>query len=127
MGRIIFGAASAGTSTNALSDDGSVLAVGGQATSAVRVFGLVDNEWEPLGNNITNQGREDIGDDLDISGDGTILAASSPYATSDVGEVEVFELVGGMWNQKERTIQGQAEGIFLDGASLSPKPEADWQ
>ena len=106
------------TFTNALSDDGSILAVGGTSTSNVRVFRLVDDEWESLGNNITNPSGAYIGEALAISGDGTILAASSPRASSNVGEVRVFELVGGNWSQKGRTLRGQGDESYI-GTSIS--------
>ena len=62
LGSTIFGDNSTEASTNALSNDGSVLAVGGWHTRNVRVFRLVDDDWEPLGNNITtNPTGEPIG------------------------------------------------------------------
>ena len=114
----IFGDPSSYTSTNALSDDGSILAVGGALTSAVRIFSLVDDNLDSLGNNITSPTGDTIGYDLDISGDGTILAASNPLANNYTGEVLVFESVGGTWIQKGRTLQGQVEEKYF-GFSVS--------
>ena len=77
---------------------------------------MVDDEWEPLGNNVTNPSGGDFGsDDFDvaISADGTTVAASS----NGFGEIFVFKLVGGTWSQKGRTIQGQGDNSF--GMSLS--------
>ena len=107
------------TSANALSDDGLILAVGGVLTTNVQVFRFVDDDWEPLGNDIRHQHGETIGRGLTISGDGTILAASSARY-GNIGEILVFEWVGDTWSQKGRTLQGVGEEQnFGESLSLS--------
>jgi len=75
-----------------------------------------------LGDDIDGEVADDgFGENVSLSSDGTILAASAPYndgAGNNAGRVRVFEFSGGTWVQVGSDIDGAAENNRL-GISLS--------
>lgn len=108
----------------ALSASGDRLVAGGpgvgSTTGRVKAFELVGGTWTQLG--VTLTAGNEFGEAVDISQDGTTIAASSPSAagSSRAGTVQVFRLSGGAWAQLGNTLQGEAIGDnFGSGLSLS--------
>jgi len=112
-----------------LSSDGTKLAIGavgndgnGSSSGHVRVFEFSGGSWTQLGDDIDGEVADDgFGENVSLSSDGTILAASAPYndgAGNNAGRVRVFEFSGGTWVQVGSGIDGAAENNRL-GASLS--------
>lgn len=88
----------------AMSDDGTVLAIGGPRNSAsgdrsghVRVFELTDEAWLQRGSDINGEMTfDDYGRDIALSADGTTLVISS---AGDSPHVRVFEFEDSEWSQ----------------------------
>ena len=89
-------------------------------TGRVKVYDLVGSTWTQVGNTLT-AGNE-FADDVDISSDGTTIAASSPSAagSSRAGTAQVFRLVGAVWTQVGNVLQGEEiSDTFGSALSLS--------
>ena len=98
-----------------LSSDGTIVASGdighNELSGTIRIFQYVNSSWDQLGDNIigTSYG-ERLGYSLDISSDGSIIAAASPYQDSKNGEVRVFQYSEDGWIQLGEDINGEASG-----------------
>jgi hypothetical protein len=113
----------------ALSDDGSILAVGaryndGSGTNAghVRVFKFSSGTWSQLGADIDGEAAGDsFGWRVSLSSDGTKLAVGG-YLNADngtnAGHARVFEYSSGTWSQMGSDIDGESAGDFA-GVSVS--------
>lgn len=107
-----------------LSADGNRLVVGApgvnSVTGRVRVYEYAGGTWNALGS--TLQGSNQFGTAVDISADGTTIAASFPSAagSSRAGTVQAYRLSGGNWTAVGNLIQGeQISDNFGDALALS--------
>ncbi len=105
----------------AMSDDGTVIAVGAPGNNAdgndkghVRVYGLTDGDWVQIGADIDGEGDTDrSGISVALSADGmtvAIGAAQNDGAADNAGHVRVYSLDAGNWVQVGSDIDGEAEG-----------------
>jgi hypothetical protein len=98
----------------ALSDDGTILAVGvtrgDDLPGLVEVFQYNSGAWSKLGSSI--QGSEENGDyfgySVDLSNDGTILAVGSVFKGDRQGAASVYQYSSGTWSQLGSTLDGAA-------------------
>lgn len=98
----------------ALSDDGTILAVGvtrgDDLPGLVEVFQYNLGSWSKLGSSI--QGSEENGDyfgySVDLSNDGTILAVGSLFKGDRQGAASVYQFSSGTWSQLGSTLDGAA-------------------
>ena len=112
VGNIIYGNPEdqAGSSV-AISQDGSIIAVGSTHTyseeGSVAVYELQGGTWVQKGSDITSVGPE-FGRFVSLSADGNILVASSQaYPNYDwSGKVSVYEFANGDWSQLGADIIG---------------------
>lgn len=112
-----------------LSDDGTIVAIGGPGnddagnnTGHVRVFEYSSGDWVQLGHTFYGEAAEDqFGSSISLSGDGTIVAIGAPFNDNgalDGGQVKVFENNAGVWTQLGDAINGVIEE-YRFGISLS--------
>ncbi|MFN7978615.1 MAG: hypothetical protein U0P30_10790 [Vicinamibacterales bacterium] len=108
----------------ALSGDGSRVVVGAPGvntvTGRVRVYEYSGGTWNALGS--TLQGSNQFGTSVDISADGSTIAASFPSAAglSRAGTVQVYRLSAGNWTPLGNLLQGeQIADNFGDALALS--------
>eukprot|EP00956_Cyclotella_meneghiniana_P035031 scaffold110478_cov36-Cyclotella_meneghiniana.AAC.1 len=105
-----------------LSSDGNVLAIGaymngsydsGYSSGHVRVFKLVNNSWNQVGQDIDGEAANDFsGVSVSLSSDGNVLAIGA-YRNDgtnafDSGHVRVFKLGTNSWTQVGQDIDGVA-------------------
>ncbi len=120
-GNDIYGAAelnSCGTSV-ALSASGNRVVVGSPLnddvaddSGHVRVFDLVGNTWEQVGNSIEGSSKDDLfGNSVSISDDGNIIAVSAPGAN----RVSMYELSGDEWMLLGNSLNANQARISLSG------------
>jgi hypothetical protein len=120
-------------SSVSLSDDGTILAVGGPRNTDngtfaghVRIFQNIDENWVQIGDDIDSESEEDgFGWSVSLSADGTIVAVGAT-GNSDSGQsaghVRVFENQNGSWVQIGQDIDGEAA---LDQSGISVSLSAD--
>jgi hypothetical protein len=102
----------------ALSQDGSVMAVGSPENSTVttssgdvKVYQNSGGNWVPLGNALLgNTTVGFFGGAVSLSADGNILAVGSKGVNNGQGQVHVFEFDGSSWNPKGYPIMGSQMG-----------------
>ena len=103
----------------ALSDDGTVLAVGapgndvgGSDAGHVRVFGWNGTDWSQMGNNLEGSSAGDrFGDAITLSSDGLTLACNADrWGTGSGGYVRAYHWSGETWIPRGSTLVG-----FLSG------------
>jgi len=105
----------------ALSANGSIIAigsirdgvVGGQSNydGHVKVFELIANNWEQIGNDIEGTGAENSGAAISISSDGSVLAIGAHFNDengNDAGQVRIYRNNAGNWEQIGENISGDA-------------------
>lgn len=88
-----------------LSDDGTIMAIGGNASSTpVKVYELSNEVWVQKGSNIDEEDSGDFaGFSVSLNGDGTVLAIGAYLndgAGSNAGHVRIYEWSGSAWVQK---------------------------
>ncbi|MEM6337524.1 MAG: hypothetical protein AAF752_13220, partial [Bacteroidota bacterium] len=120
-----------------ISSDGTRVAIGaylndGTDTSAghVRVFDLVGSSWTQVGSDIDGEaGNDQSGFSVSISPDGSRVAIGSPQnngpddgTVDGIGQVRVYELIGGSWTQVGADIEGEAGG---DGSGRAVSLSSD--
>lgn len=96
----------------AYSGSGDIVAVSapwadpnGSRSGEVKVFELVNGEWEQLGNTITGENPDDrIGSSLALSDDGQVLAVGKPFSDN---AVKIYKFLGNIWQQIGQTLIGQ--------------------
>ena len=117
-----------------LSADGNVLAIGapyndgenGVDSGHVRVYGLVNDSWTQVGQDINGEAADDwSGRSVSLSADGTVLAIGA-YGNdgnnSNSGHVRVYGLVNDSWTQIGEDIDGEAAD---DESGISVSLSAD--
>ena len=113
----------------ALSDDGTILAVGAWGNDAggsnaghVRVFAWTGTDWTQRGNDLLGSSKEDrFGDSVSLSSVGSILAIGGDQRFNDgPGYVGVYVWSGSAWQQQGSTITGfSSNDDFGKSVSLS--------
>ena len=112
-----------------ISDDGTKIAVGSWASNVqgvesgqVDIYELNNGTWTPIGNSIYGAAANDnFGISISLSEDGNIIAIGAPNYngnSNDIGQVKVYTLNNGQWNQLGNTLQGTENNHFF-GASVS--------
>ena len=112
-----------------LSADGMTVAIGavynddgGVDSGHVRIYNLIDDEWEKIGEDIDGQNPGDeFGTSVSISSDGLTVAVGAPYNNDNgdfSGKVQVYRLIDGYWIQVGQDLIGAAIEDFL-GWSVS--------
>lgn len=101
-----------------LSSDGNILAVGaplhnagGENAGRVRIFENQNGAWTQLGNEITGNTLDQLGDEVSLSSDGTIVAIGAPLSdegSQNGGAVSIFEFQNNTWEQVGQNIVGQS-------------------
>jgi hypothetical protein len=101
-----------------LSNDGTVLAVGGTENAGtgteaghVRVFEWTGSAWSQRGSDIDAEAAYDsLGNDVALSSDGSVLAVGAPDndgGGTNAGHVRVYEWSGSAWSQRGSDIDGR--------------------
>ena len=110
----------------ALSDDGTVMAVGafanrdgGTDAGQVKVFAWTGTEWNQRGDDLNGSSRGDhFGDSVSLSSDGSIVACSGDEGGP--GYVRIYLWSGSGWLQQGSTLSGLvANDEFGESVSLS--------
>jgi len=96
-----------------LSDDGTIMAIGGNSSSTpVKVYELSNQVWVQKGSNIDEEDSGDFaGFSVSLNGDGTVLAIGAHLnddAGANAGHVRIYEWSGSAWVQKGSDIDGEA-------------------
>jgi len=113
----------------AVSEDGSILAVGaayndGGGTSAghVRVYEYASSSWSQLGGDIDGETAQDrSGTSISLSDDGSIIAIGSRLndgGGTNAGHVRVYQYASSSWSQLGSDIDGEATNDY-SGESVS--------
>jgi len=113
----------------AVSEDGSILAVGaayndGGGTSAghVRVYEYASSSWSQLGSDIDGETAQDrSGTSISLSDDGSIIAIGSRLndgGGTNAGHVRVYQYASSSWSQLGSDIDGEATNDY-SGESVS--------
>jgi hypothetical protein len=105
----------------ALSDDGSILAVGapyndgtGADSGHVRIFVWDGTSWTQRGGDIDGEAAGDeSGWSVALSADGSIVAIGASKNASNTGHVRVYSWNGSAWVQRGVDIDGEATGDLL--------------
>ena len=111
---------------NSLSGDGSILAVGafrssnnGSESGSVSVYQLVGNSWVQQGSDLNGLVASDqLGVDVELSQDGTLLAATANEHNGNRGHALMYEYDGSAWNQIRSEIEypdanGYLQHVFI--------------
>lgn len=112
-----------------ISDDGSIVAVGGIGNDAnsnnsghVRVFENVADVWTQIGSDIDGTGNNaNFGSAISLSADGSVVAVGAPGNSdngSASGHVRVYENISGVWTKIGLDIRGEAS-LDYSGTSVS--------
>ena len=106
-----------------MSRDGNRLAIGapGWEGGQVEVYEVgTTGSWDIVGEPIANPSElgGDFGDDLSISGDGSIIAVGNKLAqgedgASDIGSVFVYQFKNSTWSLMGSPIEGEDSGDFF--------------
>lgn len=110
-------------SSVALSANGNIVAIGstgisgnGEFPGQVRIFENQGGTWVQIGQNILGEASSDLtGSSVALSADGTIVAIGEPFNDNNgmsAGQVRIFEIQGGTWNQLGQRIVGEAAEDF---------------
>ncbi len=100
----------------ALSDDGSVLAIGAsqfdKEAGYVKIFQNINDNYEQIGSTIVGEGEGDFfGYSISLSGDGSIVAVGAPNNDENgenSGQVKIFKNIDNNWTQIGSNINGEA-------------------
>jgi len=111
-----------------LSDDGTIVAIGGGKNDAgatdgghVQVYQYSGGAWSQLGDDINGDAAtEQSGWAISLSSDGTIVAIGAPLNEGTPGRVKVYQYSSGAWSQLGSDIDGEAaDDQFGRSVSLS--------
>ena len=113
----------------ALSDDGTILAVGawlndagGSNAGHVRAFVWTGTEWSQRGNDLLGSSSGDrFGNSVSLASDGTILACGGNQRGNDgPGYVRIYHWSGLAWQQQGSALMGfSSNDVFGESVSLS--------
>ena len=111
-----------------LSDDGTILAVGGWRNDAggsnaghVRVFAWKGSDWTQRGNDLAGSSPNDnFGDSVSLSTDGSMLACGGDQPNDGPGYVRIYHWSGSAWQQQGSTLTSfSPNNHFGNSVSLS--------
>ena len=111
-----------------LSDDGTIVAIGGGKNDAgatdgghVQVYQYSGGAWSQLGDDINGDAAaEQSGWAISLSSDGSIVAIGAPLNEGTPGRVKVYQYSSGAWSQLGSDIDGEAvDDQFGRSVSLS--------
>ena len=116
-------------SSVSISDEGSRIAIGGDANAGngtraghVRIYEYSSGSWSQLGSDIDGEATEDqSGYSVSLSGDGNRIAIGARFndgAGNASGHVRIYEYSSSSWSQLGSDINGQAADDYF-GASVS--------
>lgn len=88
----------------ALSDNGTIVAIGNRHAPYVRVYQWQKQNWTQMGANLTGK-NDSFGADLALSGDGLTIAIGGPAQST----VRVFRFANEAWGVVGRDIRGAAK------------------
>ena len=103
----------------AISDDGTIVAVGARQAGDldkghVRIYKNENGTWSKIGNDIIGEANfDESGSSVSLSSDGTIVAIGAPFNDvngSKSGHVRVYKNENGTWTQIGGDIDGDAAG-----------------
>jgi len=119
----------------AISDDGSIIAVGGDGkiegvgehAGCVQAYHWTNNAWAPLGKPIIGKANSDHGHSIALSADGTVLAIGAYSMGKYRGQVQVFKWKDNSWKPLGQIIDratannalGYAISLSADGNILA--------
>ncbi len=112
----------------ALSDDGSILAIGasqtGEKEGYVKIFQNTNDQYVQIGSTIVGEaGGDFFGYSISLSGDGSIVAVGAPGNDDngeDAGHVKIFKYINDNWTQIGSNINGEAAtDVFGISVSIS--------
>lgn len=93
----------------AISSDGNIIAIGNlvnNTTNKIGYFAVYQNisgTWSQVGQNVMGNTDERFGFSVAMSSDGSVVAASAPYATGkgglSSGKVRIYRNVSGTWTK----------------------------
>ncbi|WP_405567531.1 BspA family leucine-rich repeat surface protein [Polaribacter sp. Asnod6-C07] len=108
-----------------ISDDGNILVMGSQINGAgAKVFENNAGNWQQVGSELLGaSSSEGFGNEVDISGDGEIIAIGAPNS-SGTGYVKIYKKSAGSWSQIGATISSD-QGRDSFGKSLSLSFDGD--
>jgi Zn-dependent metalloprotease len=98
-----------------LSADGQTVAIGtgiSDRRAHVRIYSLIGDEWQQIGQNIDGEGEQDRSAVVSLSANGqtvAIGAGSNDGNGFNSGHVRVYSLIGDEWQQIGQDIDGEAE------------------
>ena len=103
--------------TVSMNGDGTIVALGaelndygGTNAGQIRVFQLLADNWVQMGQDIYGENSGDIARAVSLSDNGMRVAVGAQYNDDsgfEAGNVRVFELSGGAWNQIGSDIDGE--------------------
>ena len=119
--RQVYGPAGSGLSSNSFSNDGKIVAVGGNNYDSEKGIARVyqrdaDNQWVQLGSDLTGDSAGDHFALVSISGDGKILAVGGDLndtGGTDAGHIKLYNYTNNQWSQIGSTISGDSSGDQL--------------
>lgn len=112
----------------ALSDDGSILAIGasqtGEKEGYVKIFQNINDQYVQIGSTIVGEaGGDFFGYSISLSGDGRIVAVGAPGNDENgenAGHVKIFKYINDNWTQIGSNINGEAAtDVFGISVSIS--------
>jgi len=113
-----------------ISSNGNIVAIGapsnntanGNSSGHVRIYHNNGGVWEQIGQDIDGASNSDYsGSSVSLSSDGNIVAIAAPYNDSlgdEIGEVRVYQNIGGNWQQIGQDIHGEAQ-LDYSGRSIN--------
>jgi hypothetical protein len=114
-----------------LSEDGGMIALGGNTTAQVYRYNLEGNVWKPVGEGENSNVKENGHCFVALSGDGTRVAVGSPFDRStgpNHGRLRIFQVhssvglvqVGQTWNGRDDGGQfGKSVALSYNGAVVA--------
>lgn len=112
----------------ALSDDGSILAIGASQNEEkegyVKIFQNINDQYVQIGSTIVGEaGGDRFGYSISLSGDGSIVAVGAPANDENgenAGHVKIFKYINDNWTQIGSNINGEAAtDVFGISVSMS--------
>lgn len=107
-----------------ISSNGEIIAIGatgndgnGSNSGHVRVYENIGGIWTQIGADINGtSSSEAFGNSVSLSSDGSIIAVGAPgndTNNNNSGQVQVYQIIEGVWTQKGTYINGQGAFDFL--------------
>ncbi len=98
--------------------EGDIMAVGSPFNDdggEVRVFNLIENQWQQMGSSLIGEAvNDDSGSALSLNAEGTIIAVGAHYNNEWRGQVRVYEFIDDAWIQMGSDIDGNPAGEPVD-------------